>query len=111
MSGDALIRCRNIWKLFGESPVSFMRAHGGQPSPETIKDAGYIGAVQDVSFDVHKGEILIIMGLSGSGKSTLIRCITRLNDPTAGEMEYEGRDLLKLSERELMNLALRAPKR
>lgn len=69
-----------------------------------MKEHGYIGAVQDVSFDVHKGEILIIMGLSGSGKSTLIRCITRLNDPTAGAMEYEGRDLLKLSERELIEI-------
>ncbi|MFK7944903.1 MAG: ATP-binding cassette domain-containing protein, partial [Paracoccaceae bacterium] len=55
-------------------------------------------------FDVHKGEILIIMGLSGSGKSTLIRCITRLNDPPSGTMDYEGRDLLKLSERELIQI-------
>ncbi|MEM8698014.1 MAG: ATP-binding cassette domain-containing protein [Pseudomonadota bacterium] len=104
MSADVQIRCRNIWKLFGAEPERFLSRHGGRPTAETIREAGYIGAVQDVSFDVHRGEILIIMGLSGSGKSTLIRCITRLNDPTAGEMEYDGRDLLKLSERELIEI-------
>ncbi|MEL6476699.1 MAG: ATP-binding cassette domain-containing protein, partial [Pseudomonadota bacterium] len=97
MSADVQIRCRNIWKLFGPDPERFLSRQGGHPDPAAIREGGYIGAVQDVSFDVHRGEILIIMGLSGSGKSTLIRCITRLNDPTAGEMEYEGRDLLNLS--------------
>jgi len=104
MSADVQIKCRNLWKVFGGDPRAFMRRHNGNPSAEALSEEGYIGAVQDVSFDVHQGEILIIMGLSGSGKSTLIRCITRLNDPTAGEMEYEGRDLLKLSERELIDL-------
>ena len=68
------------------------------------KDGGYIGAVRDVSFDVHDGEILVIMGLSGSGKSTLIRCITRLNDPTSGEMLFDGKDLLKTTDDELIDL-------
>jgi len=104
MSAEVQIKCRNIWKIFGDNPKRFMKRHKGAPTPEALKEAGYIGAVQDVSFDVHAGEILIIMGLSGSGKSTLVRCITRLNDPTAGEMEYEGRDLLKVSERELIDI-------
>ncbi len=104
MPGDVQIRCRNLWKVFGADPRGFMRRHDGRPTAQALRDEGYIGAVQDVSFDVHQGEILIIMGLSGSGKSTLIRCITRLNDPTTGEMEYEGRDLLKLSERELIDI-------
>jgi len=104
MSTEIQIKCRNIWKLFGDNPKRFMKRHSGAPTPEQIAESGYIGAVQNVSFDVFKGEILIIMGLSGSGKSTLVRCITRLNDPTAGEMEYEGRDLLKVSERELIDI-------
>ncbi len=104
MPADVKIECRNLWKVFGADPHGFLQRHNGDPAPEALAEEGYIGAVQDVSFDVHEGEILIIMGLSGSGKSTLIRCITRLNDPTAGEMTYEGRDLLKLSERELIDM-------
>ena len=104
MNAEVKIKCRNIWKIFGADPKGFLARHNGDPSPEAFKAEGYIGACQDVSFDVHAGEILIIMGLSGSGKSTMIRCITRLNDPTAGEMEYEGRDLLKATEAELIEL-------
>lgn len=84
--------------------MQFMEQHNNNPSPSDLAKKGYIGAVQDVSFDVKQGEILIIMGLSGSGKSTIVRCITRLNDPTYGHIEYEGQDLLKMDERELIDL-------
>ncbi len=104
MQRDIQITCRNIWKVFGPNPEEFMERHNGNPPPEAFKAEGYIGAVQDVSFDVYAGEILIIMGLSGSGKSTVIRCITRLNDPTRGEMEFEGKDLLKATPQELIEL-------
>jgi glycine betaine/proline transport system ATP-binding protein len=104
MDAEVKIKCRNIWKIFGADPEGFLARHKGNPSPEAFKEEGYIGACQDVSFDVYAGEILIIMGLSGSGKSTMIRCITRLNDPTSGEMEYEGKDLLKATDAELIEL-------
>ena len=45
-----------------------------------------------------------MMGLSGSGKSTVIRCITRLNDPTAGEIDFEGRNILEASPQEMIEL-------
>ncbi|MGI9405066.1 MAG: ATP-binding cassette domain-containing protein, partial [Hyphomicrobiaceae bacterium] len=73
MQNDVQIECRNMWKVFGDDPEDFMARHNGAPTTENFKDEGYIGAVRDVSFDVHAGEILIIMGLSGSGKSTVIR--------------------------------------
>lgn len=104
MTKKIQITCRNIWKVFGPNPEEFMERHNGNPSPEAFAEEGYIGAVQDVSFDVYAGEILIIMGLSGSGKSTIIRCITRLNDPTRGSMEFEGKDLMKATPKELIEL-------
>lgn len=47
-----------------------------------------VQALKDVSFDVKKGEFLVIIGLSGSGKSTLLRCINRLHDPTSGQITF-----------------------
>ena len=48
-------------------------------------------ALKGVSFEVKKGEFLVIIGLSGSGKSTLLRCLNRLHNPSNGEIYFEGR--------------------
>jgi len=104
MSAPARISLRNVWKVFGPDPSGFLARHGGSPGDEAFRAEGYIGAVRDVSFDVHPGEILIIMGLSGSGKSTLIRAITRLNDATAGNILIDGEDLMLASEKRLIDL-------
>ena len=104
---EALLSCRNIWKLYGDDPAGFLANHsagGGAPDIDTIQRAGYVPAVRDANIDVHPGEILIIMGLSGSGKSTIVRCLSRLIDPTAGEIFFEGRDLLKASPQELIDI-------
>ena len=104
MSEQPKISCRNLWKVFGPDPAGFLARHGNAPTSANFADEKYIGAVRNVSFDVYPGEILIIMGLSGSGKSTLIRAITRLNDPTAGEILFEGKDFLKASSAELIDI-------
>jgi glycine betaine/proline transport system ATP-binding protein len=98
----AKISCRNIWKIFGADPTGFLAKHGKKPPDEAYAIEHYIGAVRDVSFDVAENEILVIMGLSGSGKSTLIRAITRLNDPTSGEILMDGQNLLLASPSELI---------
>ena len=97
------LACRNVWKVFGRGAEEFMRRRA-DASDADLLDAGLIGAVRRASLDVHQGEIFIVMGLSGSGKSTLVRCLSRLIEPTAGEVMFEGRDLLKASERELIEL-------
>jgi glycine betaine/proline transport system ATP-binding protein len=98
------IACRNVWKVFGRGAEEFLRDRSSPPTPEELASANLIGAVQAASIDVHRGEIFVIMGLSGSGKSTLVRCLSRLIEPTAGEVIFEGRDLLKVGERELIEI-------
>ena len=68
------------------------------------KKMGCIVGVNNASFEVSKGEMLVVMGLSGSGKSTLLRCISRLTDATDGKIFIEGQDLLSLKNKELIEL-------
>ena len=101
---EAKISCRNVWKLFGSEPEKFLAAHKGIPDTEAITAGGYIPAVRDATVEVHEGEILVLMGLSGSGKSTLVRCMSRLIEATAGEIDFDGQDLRAASERELVEI-------
>ena len=103
-ASSAKISCNGVWKLFGEKAASVYAEHDGRPDSEALRSAGLIGAVQDASFAVGEGEIFVIMGLSGSGKSTLLRCMSRLIEPTAGEILFEDRDLLKATEKELTEI-------
>ena len=98
------ISCRHVWKIFGPHPERFFRAYGGAPGPDIFAGSGYIPAVRDATLDVFPGEILVIMGLSGSGKSTLVRCLSRLVEPTGGEILFDGRDLLKATPKEMIEL-------
>ncbi len=60
--------------------------------------------MRDVSFDVSPGEVFVVMGLSGSGKSTLVRCLTRLIEPTAGQVLIDGEDVVAMSDSRLREL-------
>ncbi len=101
--GRAKLACRGVWKLYGPSADGFLKAHP-EPTPEALRAAGLVPAVAAADLEIAPGEIFVIMGLSGSGKSTLVRCLSRLVEPTAGEVRYEGRDLLAMSRRELIEL-------
>ncbi len=102
------LSCRGLWKIFGadgdREARDFLARHDGRPSSEELDAAGLTPAVRDVSLDVHDGEIFVIMGLSGSGKSTIVRCLSLLLQPTAGELVFEGRDLLACSQKELIDI-------
>ncbi len=100
----AKIACRGVWKLFGDNAARFLATHSDMPSHDALLEAGLIGAVRDASFSVGEGEIFVIMGLSGSGKSTLVRCMSRLIEPTAGAIIFEDQDLLKTSEKALIEI-------
>lgn len=103
------LACRNVWKVYGENPAQFFEGGSGAVADpaETIariRESQHIPAAANVSFDVHVGEIFVIMGLSGSGKSTMVRCLSRLVEPTAGEVLLDGSDLLKANDRELIEI-------
>ena len=83
-----IVACRALWKIYGDGADALLRR--GPPSAAALKEAGCIAAVREVSLEVFPGEILVVMGLSGSGKSTLARCLSRLIEPTAGEVFFEG---------------------
>lgn len=101
---EPVISCKGVWKLFGQKPEQYFASLTGQPTFDEIREAGYIAAVRDVSLDIGRGEMLVIMGLSGSGKSTLVRCLSRLIEITGGEVTVEGQSIGALSEKELIDL-------
>jgi len=98
------LACRGVWKVFGRDADKFLAGRAAPPTGAEFAEAGLVGAVRDVTLDIADGESFIVMGLSGSGKSTLLRCLSRLVEPTAGQVLFEGRDLLKTSEAELIQI-------
>ncbi len=81
-----------------------MQASNGEIDVEKFRDEGCIFGVNKASFEVHRGEMLVVMGLSGSGKSTLLRCISRLTDTTSGKISIDGENLLEMKPNELIEL-------
>jgi|TARA_X000001036_G_scaffold311647_1_gene290286 glycine betaine/proline transport system ATP-binding protein len=102
---DQKITCSNIWKLFGPDEKRILKDLDKNLSIKEVQEqTGHVVAVKDVSFSIQKGETFVVMGLSGSGKSTLVRCISRLIEPTSGQVMMDNVDVTKMSGRELLNL-------
>lgn len=88
-----------LWKVFGPQKAAAKvpgSADADLSAAELRERTGCTAAVRDVTFDVRKGEVFVVMGLSGSGKSTLVRCLTRLIEPTAGSLSIDGEDVLAM---------------
>ncbi len=101
---DKVIKCEAVYKIFGANAKKMLQDVSGNVDAKAFQEAGCIVGVNNASFEVSKGEMLVVMGLSGSGKSTLLRCISRLTDATAGKIYIEGQDLLALKNKELIEL-------
>ena len=94
----------SVYKIFGANANKLLADSNGSVDAKQFQDAGCIVGVNNASFDVEKGEMLVVMGLSGSGKSTLLRCISRLTDATAGKILVDGEDICLMNNKQLVEL-------
>ena len=96
------IRMRGVTKIFGANPQGALDLlRSGKSKTEVQSETGHVVGLDNVSLDIGRGQIYVVMGLSGSGKSTLIRHVNRLIEPTAGEIVVDGTDVLGMSLPEL----------
>ena len=101
--GQPYIRVESVWKVFGRNPSRVLDPqYSGHDKSYFQSEFGNVIGLQDVSFQVSRGETFVIMGLSGSGKSTMVRCLIRLIEPTAGEIVIAGEDITNMSDKELI---------
>ena len=102
-NGSTAISVKSVWKVFGDRPERALSAeHSGKDKSDILEELGCVVALQDVNFDVKRGETFVIMGLSGSGKSTMVRCLIRLIEPTTGEISIDGENITDMSDRALI---------
>ena len=95
---DLAIAMRGVTKIFGDNPDGALALlQSGKSKTEVQAETGHVVGLDNVSLDIARGQIFVVMGLSGSGKSTLIRHVNRLIEPTAGEIAVNGTDVLKMS--------------
>jgi glycine betaine/proline transport system ATP-binding protein len=101
----AVLDVQNLWKVFGPRADRVIGTPLADLSRGELKEkTGCVAAVRDVSFAVAPNEVFVVMGLSGSGKSTLVRCLTRLVEPTAGRVLFDGEDIRAADPKQLREL-------
>lgn len=101
---EVCVTVESLWKIFGDKALDVLNSDlRNGTKDEILEKTGCVMAVRDVSFNVHRGEFFVIMGLSGSGKSTLIRLLLRLIEPTGGGIHVNGEDICRYSSDQLMN--------
>ena len=102
------ISIRGLYKIFGADPAMALDlVRGGIGRQELLDGHRHVLALGGIDLDIAAGGIHVVMGLSGSGKSTLVRHINRLIEPTAGEIQIDGADILGLDGRALTDLRRR----
>ncbi len=99
---ENILEVKNVTKIFGSGIGNALKLlKAGSNKKDIFKRFGTTVGTDNVSFDVKKGEIFVIIGLSGSGKSTIIRCLNMLHHPTSGEILFNGKDICKFNKNEL----------
>lgn len=99
------IEIKDLSILFGpEKAKAKKMVKQGKSKQEILKETGCTVAVRNANLQIEEGEMFVIMGLSGSGKSTLVRCINRLNEPSMGEIFLNGKNITRLSDKELLQI-------
>ncbi|MHA6688994.1 quaternary amine ABC transporter ATP-binding protein [Devosia sp. A449] len=94
---DLAIAMRGVTKIFGKDPQGALALlRSGKSKAEVQAETDHVVGLDDVSLDIARGQIFVVMGLSGSGKSTLIRHVNRLIEPTSGEIVVNGTDVLQM---------------
>ena len=100
-----MISVKDLWKVYGPRAKRIVgSAEADLPRGELQEKFGNVVAMREVNLDVAPGEVFVVMGLSGSGKSTLIRCLTRLIEPTAGQVIIHGADVTAANDDELLEI-------
>jgi glycine betaine/proline transport system ATP-binding protein len=101
-----IIDVQRVSKIFGPQPDGRPREllEGGAGKDQVLRETGHVVGLHDVSLQIERGEVFVVMGLSGSGKSTLIRCLNRLIDPTSGHVIIEGTDITALGHKQLQEV-------
>ncbi|MBN1957277.1 MAG: glycine betaine/L-proline ABC transporter ATP-binding protein ProV [Desulfuromonadales bacterium] len=105
MEKEVKIEVKNLFKIFGPQPKKALALlEQGLGKEEIFEKTDTTVGVQRASFEIHTGEIFVIMGLSGSGKSTMVRMLNRLIEPTAGHVLIDGEDITTMSNEQLVKL-------
>ncbi|MHA7835687.1 MAG: glycine betaine/L-proline ABC transporter ATP-binding protein ProV [Algiphilus sp.] len=100
---DSKLAVQGVYKIFGGNPREALeRIERGEDKDTIFAETGLTVGVADATFSVEEGEVFVVMGLSGSGKSTMVRMLNRLIEPSAGSITLNGRDITRMSRKELI---------
>ena len=102
-ANPAKIVVEGVYKIFGrDAEAALDMTRSDEAKSAILEKTGCVVALNDINLEIDAGETFVIMGLSGSGKSTLIRHFNRLVEPTAGRILVNGRNVLEMTSRELI---------
>lgn len=97
-----ILEVKKLTKVFGpDSGRALSLLNQNWSKEKILKETKLTVGVNQAEFSIEKGEIFVIMGLSGSGKSTLVRLLNRLIEPTAGQILFNGKDVMQMNDAEL----------